>query len=222
MAELLHFEAIHLQNREGRTVFHDLDWSLSAGSRARIHAAPGMGTTAFLRLAAGLAHPQEGQVVLDGLPLGPHTFDHPFLKRGGIGWVPTAGGLLANLNLRANVALPLRFLRGHTCVNAEGIAQESLEKAGLGALAELRPHALEPRNRWLGALVRAALTRPALWLLDQPPGRLDPLELLQAERIILEAAEIPGTSFLVVNDDWMALHGQTFQIQNGRLVPEGL
>ena len=222
MDELLRFETITLRNREGHTVFQDLDWNLGVGERATIHASPGTGASAILRLAAGLAHPQEGRVILDGVALGPYSFDHPFLKRGGIGWVPTKGGLLANLSLRANAALPLRFLRAHSRSRAEEMAQEGLEKAGLGPRAELRPHALEPRERWLGALVRAALARPDLWLLDQPPGGLEARERQNAEGMILEAAEQTDTAFLVAGGEWMALPGEAFHLEQGRLVPGGL
>ncbi len=222
MAELLRFEALTLRNLEGRKVFHDLDWGLDVGGRAHVHAAPGAGASALLRLSAGLAHPQEGRVLLEGVPLGPYTFDHPFLKRGGLGWVPTEGGLLANLSLRANVALPLRFLRGHSRPSADALAQEGLDRAGLGALAELRPHALEPRERWLGALARAALIRPTLWLLDQPPGPLEAVQRQRAELLILEAAEDSATAFLVAGGGWKALGGAEFHLEQGRLVPGGL
>jgi len=202
-------------------VFHSLDWGLSTGGRAQLHAAPGTGASAFLRVCAGLAHPQEGNVYLDGQALGPYTFDHPFLKRGGIGWVPTEGGLLANLSLLANVALPLRFLRGHSRDRAETLAQKCLEQTGLAPRAGLRPHALEPRERWLGALARAAVTKPSLWLLDQPPGRLEALELQAAEGLLREAANDPAAAFLMAGPDWK-LGGAEFHLKEGRLVPGGL
>lgn len=224
MAELLRFEAVTLHNREGRMVFQELNWSLPVGGRTHVHAAPGTGASALLRLCAGLAHPQEGRVILEGLPLGPYTYDHPFLKRGGIGWVPTDGGLLANLNLLANVALSLRFLRGHSQLRAKEIAQEGLDRAGLGGpQAELRPHALEPRERWLGALVRAAVTRPHLWLLDQPPGKLETREHQSAERFLFEAAENADTAFVIAGSkDWRGLVGEEFHLEQGRLVPGGV
>jgi predicted ABC-type transport system involved in lysophospholipase L1 biosynthesis ATPase subunit len=143
------------------------------------------------------------------------------LKRGGIGWVPTEGGLLANLSLLANVALPLRFLRGHSRDRAEALAQQCLERTGLASQAGLRPHALEPRDRWLGALARAAVTKPSLWLLDQPPGRLEALELHAAEGLLLEAAQDPATAFVVAGPDWK-LAGAEFHLKEGRLVPGGL
>ncbi len=222
MGELLRLEQVTLRNTEGRAIFQSMDWSLPQGGRVHARGAAGQGASALLRLCAGLAHPQEGRVILDGLPLGPYTFDHPFLKRGGIGWVPTGGGLLANLDLRANVALPLRFLRGRACHEALGIAQDYLDRAGLAAQADLRPHALEPQDRWLGALVRAAASAPQLWLLDRPPEGMNQLPD-GAKAILEEAIGKPTTAFLVVGSrPWSGAEQEVVHLEEGRIVPGGL
>lgn len=222
MGELLRLDQVTLRNHEGRAVFQTMDWSLPKGGRVHVQGAAGQGASALLCLCAGVAHPQEGSVFLDGYALGPYSFDHPFLSRGGIGWVPTGGGLLANLDLRANVALPLRFLRGHTCSQALGIAQEHLERAGLGAQASLRPHALEPRDRWLGALVRAAVSAPEFWLLDQPPEGVKHLPDC-VEAILREATANPGAAFLVVGSRlWSGVEQEVVHLEQGRIVPGGL
>jgi len=222
MGELLRLNQVTLRNQEGRAVFQTLDWSLPRGGRVHLQGTSGQGASAFLRLCAGLAHPQEGTVFLDGHPLGPYTFDHPFLKRGGIGWVPTGGGLLANLDLCANVALPLRFLRGHSRNQALGIARDQLEQAGLSALLGLRPHALEPRDRWMGALVRAAVSAPELWLLDQPPEGMNHLPDCVAV-LLKEAVSNLGTAFLVVGSRlWSGVEQEVVHLEQGRIVPGGL
>lgn len=223
MGELLRFEGVSLESGEGRMVFRDLNWGLPPGGRARVHAPSGAGATALLRLCAGLDDPQEGQVILDEIPLTPFTFAHPFLKEGGIGWVPRDRGLLANLSLCANVALPLRFLRGHPRHRAEEIAQEWLEATGLSGRAQDRPHALEPCERWLGALVRAAATEPRLWLLDRPPSRLDQQERDHASRILREAAARPETTFVIAGDaDGGEIAAKDFHIENGHIATGGI
>ncbi len=223
MAELLRLEGVTLRNQEDRVVFEGLDWSLAVGDRVRVDGVAGAGTTTLLRLCAGLAHPQAGRVILGGQPLGPYTFDHPFLKRGGIGWVPTEGGLLVNLTLRANVALPLRFLRGQPQSRAEEIAQEQLERLGLGLQAERRPHALEPRDRWLGALARAAVMAPELWMLDHPPGGLEGEGQRRAVALLQEAAGNMTTTILTAGSQaWPGIVNEEIHLEQGRLVPGGL
>jgi ABC-type ATPase involved in cell division len=222
MIELLRLEGVSLESSEGRLMFRNLNWSLRSGVCARIHASSTAWTTALLRLCAGLDDPQEGRVVLNEIPLSPFDFSHPFLKEGGIGWVPRDKGLLANLSLCANVALPLRFLRGYTRVRAEEVAREWLEANGLLAQAGDRPHALEPRERWLGSLIRAAASEPRLWLLDHPPSRLDQRERADASRILREAATRPGTAFVIAGDaDGGELVAEDFHIEGGQLKSGG-
>lgn len=222
MGEILRHEGVSLEGSDSRMVFRDLNWSLPPGGRARLHAPSGAGTSALLRLCAGLADPQEGRVILDEIPLSSHSFAHPFLKEGGIGWVPREKGLLDNLSLWANVALPLRFLRGHTRLRAEELAREWLEAGGLSARAQFRPHDLEPRERWLGALVRAAAVEPRLWLLDRPPSGLDQQGRAHASQILRKAAAKPETAFVIVgNADGGEIAAEDFHIENGQLVSRG-
>ena len=222
MAEpLLVFEGVSLHSEEGRSILRGLHWSLERGTKVNVRSSSGGDATALLRLAAGLTYPQEGRVILDGIPLGPYAFDHPFLQRGALGWVPQEGGLLVNQSLRLNVALPLMFTKGMARSAAEALAAKALAEAGLAEVAEHRPHVLDPRERWLGALVRAALMEPELWLLDQPPGVLD-RRLREAVAPFLNRAIASAAAMLVVEgDSWMPRNTMPgIGLENGRLVPE--
>jgi len=215
MAEaLLVIEGVVLRSEEGRTLFEGLDWSLARGGRARVRGGDG---SPLLHLAAGLAHPQAGRVLLDGIPLGPYTFDHPFLHRGALGWLPRNGGLLVNQSLLANVALPLMFTKRMGRLPAEARAADALAEAGLAALAEHRPHALEPRERWLGALVRAAVLEPELWLVDLPLG-----EVPEAARVMLDRAAASSAALVITGvESWSPGEStRTLGWVDGRLVPE--
>lgn len=197
---ILALRGIRLQAPEGRDVFTTLDWSLPYGGRVQLEPDSGAGTTAFLRLCAGLALPQEGAVVLDGVPLNAFDFAHPFLAKGGLGWVPSGGGLLVNQNLLANLILPLRFARGLPLDHAETLGREGLKRVGLQHLAHQRPHALEPRERWLAALVRASLGNPELWLVDQPPGDLEETTEAAARDLLTQAFQDSGVSAVLVGE----------------------
>lgn len=209
-------EGVTLRSEEGRLLFDDLDWSLPRGACVQVRAPFGGDAFPLLRLVAGLVRPQAGRVLLEGLPLGPYSFDHAFLHRGALGWVPREGGLLVNQSLLANLALPLMFTKRISRVVAETRAAEALEEAGLAALADHRPHALEPQERWLGALLRAGLMEPELWLVDLPAGRL-----LAAGRAILERAlASPAAVLLTGGESWPpGASVQALGLVDGRLVP---
>ena len=218
---LLVFERVAFRSEEGKVILQGADWTLARGAKVQVRAAPGHHAAALLRLAAGLALPQEGRVVLDGVPLGPYAFDHPFLLRGALGWVPRDGGLLVNQSLLANVALPLMFTKRTGRAAAEALAESALVQAGLGDLAAHRPHALDPGERWLGGLVRASVMDPELWLVDHLPGNLSRGER-EAAAVLLDRAGASSAAMLIAGEAaWLPeAHLQAIGLDNGRLVPE--
>lgn len=221
MADVLRLKGVSLADAEGRPVFRGLSAALPARLRVRLHADSGGGATAFLRLCAGLAHPFEGRVILGDAPLDPHAFRHPFLGHGLLGWVPTEGGLLANQTLRTNLALPLRFLRGLRRAEAEAQAEAALAAAGLGPLAGLRPHGLDPKERWLGALARAAVLGPALWLVDRPPAELDPQEAAAADRLLQEGPGGEAAGLFALGAALSGIGSHVWRLAEGRLADGG-
>ncbi len=220
---LLVFEGVRLRSEEGRVLFDGLDWALARGAKVALRLGAGGDASALFRLAAGLRHPQEGRVLLDAIPLGPYVFDHPFLHRGALGWVPREGDLLVNQSLLANVALPLRFTKGMGRADAEALASEALAEAGLADVAHQRPHALEPRERWLGALVRAEVMAPELWLVDQPPGALGPRVQKAATTILDRAVASPAAMIVIGAGSWIPRHAmQGIGLENGSFLAEGV
>lgn len=217
MAEaVLAFQGITHSAGEGPGLLQGFDWSLEPGARVRLPA--GAETSALVRLAAGADHPAEGRVLLGGHPLGPHAFDHPFLRAGSLGWVSREGGLLVNQTLLANLMLPQVFVRLAGRQEAEAAAREALAGAGLGEAAERRPHLLDPRERWLGALLRAALLEPRLWLVEAPPAALT-RSMKAAAAALLERSS--SAAFLFAGDEnWPPWDSaQTLRWDGGHLVP---
>lgn len=219
---LVIFEGVGLRSRWGRPVLEGLEWQLPRGARVRITAERGAGSSALLRLAAGLAHPSAGRVVLDGVPHGPYRFDHPFLRRGAVAWVPEDGGLVANLTLLQNIALPLRFVKGMGRDEAEKVALQVLQNLGLSEQALLRPAALTTRDRKLGGLARSALAAAELWLCDRPLDGLHGEGLDAALRLLEEALAPTGATLLVVGEGpaYARIVQTTVRLQDGRLRTE--
>lgn len=197
---LVVLEEVALKSPGGWVIFAGVDWTLPRGARFRIGGARGAGATALLRLCAGLAHPQLGCVVLDGVPHHPIRFDHPFLRRGAVAWVPQNGDLIANLTLLQNVALPLRFVHGKRQEEAEEAARSVLRRLSLEEETVLRPHALSHRQRRLGALARSALAGAELWLVDRLLDDLDEEERRAALDLLSECLEPAGVTMLIAGD----------------------
>jgi putative ABC transport system ATP-binding protein len=202
MAEpLLLFEGVTLRSPSGRELLAGASWGLERGARVRVAATRGSGATLLLRLAAGLAHPQEGRVLLEGAEHRPFRFDHPFLLRGAVGWVPQEGDLVSNLTLLDNVMLQARFAGGAGRYGAERAARALLARLGFGEEGGARPDALSRPQRKLGALARAALAGAELWLVDRLLDGLDGAGRERALDLLGERLELPGATLLITGDD---------------------
>ena len=214
---LVALEAVTLLSPEGSPVFRNLSWRLQPGSRWHLR---GVGVTAFLRLCCGLAEPQAGRVLLDGLALKPAPALHPYMARAALGYVPSDGGLAVNLSLQDNLALPLRFALNLDRQRATQAARLWLERAGLGALAQQRPHVPGDGQSWLASLARAAAKRSELWLVDRPAGGLDAAAIRAARAILEQVGQDPAVTLLLAGGDWMSDLGLPLKIEAGQVTVE--
>lgn len=214
------FRQVHHAAADGQVIFQGLDYTVAQGSRLRLDPRGGGGTTTLLRLAAGLVLPEKGEVLLEGVPHRQGAAHHPTLAQGRVGWVPTQGGLVVNLTLLANAALPMRAVRGLGRRAAEAEALLWLSRAGLKGCADRRPHTLDPVGRWLGALARTAACRPAIWLVDRPPASLSPEEAERALALVTEALA-PEDTFIAVDgpDGWVRTVDTFCHLSEGQLRP---
>jgi ABC-type transporter Mla maintaining outer membrane lipid asymmetry ATPase subunit MlaF len=118
--------------------------------------------------ALGLERPPTGRALVYDTEV--ETLPEPdrlaFRRR--VGYLPAGDGLLQNLSLRDNVALPLRFGSGATPKEIEGRVNVMLAAVRLTAVAALRPAQANEEERRRAALARAIAFDPALLLLEQP------------------------------------------------------
>ena len=85
-----------------------------------------------------------------------------------VGYLPAGDGLLQNLSLRDNVALPLRFGSGASLHEIEGRVTVMLTAVRVSAVAKLRPSQVNEEERRRAALARAIAFDPSLLILEQP------------------------------------------------------
>lgn len=85
-----------------------------------------------------------------------------------VGYLPAGDGLLQNLSLRDNVALPLRFGSDASSAEIDGRVRIILVAVRLLAAADRRPARANEEERRRAALARAIAFDPSLLVLEQP------------------------------------------------------
>ena len=200
--------------RGNRRLFDRLDLHLSAGQLVWLRADNGLGKTSLLRLLAGLATPEAGDIRLGGLPL---------RLAAAQGLRPVYIGHANGLKDDLSTAEALQFL---ACLHGQaagpGDIRSALARLGLTRCADLPVRTLSQGQRRRAALARLALqTAPLLWLLDEPfdaldAGNVQVLEDLLREHLarggsaVFTSHQMLSPSAPAATSCWLGAHGLEF------------
>jgi putative ABC transport system ATP-binding protein len=153
-------------------VVEDVNWTVSAGDYWVIAGLQGSGKSDFLLMAAGLMPPAKGSYLLFGEPM-PIFEDARLQERLRLGLVFESGQLFNHLTVWENIALPLRYHRDLSKVEAANEAEAFVSALGLETWVDSTPGALARSWQKRVGLARALILRPELLLVDNPLGGLD-------------------------------------------------
>ena len=176
----------------------DVTLRVEAGETVALIGPSGCGKSTLLKLAAGLVWPQQGSVVVTDRELAP---DNVLEIRHRIGYVIQSGGLFPHLSAAANVTLAARFLRkDRDWIEARVVELAELVQLPREALDRF-PNNLSGGQRQRVSLMRALMLDPAVLLLDEPLGALDPMVRHGLQEDLRRLFERLGKSVLLVTHD---------------------
>jgi ABC-type transporter Mla maintaining outer membrane lipid asymmetry ATPase subunit MlaF len=163
----LAYAALDLRDRPDHPD-HRFDLTVEAGTAVVAIGDEDSGVGDLGSYALALRHPLAGRVEVFGAPVGTLPYTDLLLFRRRIGYHPVGDGLLQNLTLRDNVALPLRFASDHRQAVVDDRVAALMEDFRLRAVAAHRPAAANEEDRRRAALARAVALDPDLVVLEAP------------------------------------------------------
>lgn len=169
---LVELRGIRKSYRRGPEEVHALrgvDLSLHAGEVVALIGPSGSGKTTLLNLLCGWESSDAGEIRWHGRS-DVVLRDLPWVE---LAVVPQDLGLLEELSIRENVALPLRLNRQASNPEASRRVDALLEGFGLDRLADRAPTEVSLGEQQRTALGRALVTSPRLVLADEPTGHQD-------------------------------------------------
>lgn len=173
----------YVRGRREMTALRDVSLEISEGEIVGVWGRRFSGRTTLLRIAGGLERPDAGRVALGGVALAARAEGE--LRRR-VAYCHTSFAPAHAELVVEHVAVPL-LATGTRIDRACTRAQAMLDRVGVGACAELRPHELAQGELVRVMLARAFLQRPELLLIDEPTNGVDLLErddLLSTLRVL--------------------------------------
>jgi len=210
----------HLTKRYGETtVVDDVSMTIEAGTITVIVGTSGSGKSTLLRMINRLIEPTSGRVLIDGQDTA--TTPGPQLRRR-IGYAIQGHGLFPHRTVAENIATVPRLLGW----NAERIAHRVDELLHIFELdptryADKYPHQLSGGQQQRVGIARALAAEPAVLLMDEPFGALDPIIRAKAQADLMEIQRRFGTTVVLVThdmDEAFLLGSRVGVMSQGRLV----
>ena len=197
-----------------RQVLHQLDLDVANGECVALLGASGCGKSTALRLIAGLDHPDQGSIRINGAEM----VDVPAERRR-VGMVFQSYALFPHLNVWDNLELGLR-MRGSSAATRDERIRGVLEVLQLSGQARQRPSQLSGGQRQRVALARALLRDPLVYLLDEPMSNLDAQlreDLRPQLRRLMIGGEQPVVYVTHDQQEAMALADRIAVMREGRI-----
>ena len=174
------FENVKLPGLKG----DGLNLEVGAHSATSIIGKATTGVNSIGAIALGLIAPTEGRALLYGETVADMRRHQALAFRRKVGYLPAGDGLLQNLSLCDNVALPLRFGSDFAERETDSRVSVMLSLFGIEDVADIRPAAATEEQRRRTALARALAFDPKLVILEQFFDGLTP----RAGSILLDLA----------------------------------
>src|SRR6266853_1744885 len=195
---MLKLQAVELsKSYRGRKVVDDLDLEISQGEVVGLLGPNGAGKTTTFYILVGLAQPDSGRVLLNGDDI----TDLPmYLRaRSGISYLPQEPSVFRQLSVEENLLAVLETVRYNGAYTLSGGERRRLE------------------------IARSLVLEPAFILLDEPFSGIDPLTVVDIQKIISELSR-EGIGVLVTDHqvrETLSVTDRAYIVQNGKVLAAG-
>jgi lipopolysaccharide export system ATP-binding protein len=211
--------ALHKSYR-GRKVVNDIDLEIEQREVVGLLGPNGAGKTTTFYILVGLTRADAGQVLLDGDDI----TDLPMYLRArmGISYLPQEPSVFRKLTVEENLIAVLETLPV-TAARRRDRLEELLGQMGLETVRTNRAHTLSGGERRRLEIARSLVLEPAFLLLDEPFSGIDPVTVIDIQKIIRGLSEA-GIGVLVTDHnvrETLRVTHRAYIINNGSIFRAG-
>ena len=180
-------------------VLRDINLDVAKSERIVICGPSGSGKSTLIRCINALEEFQEGEIVVDGIELGPNLRRVDEVRRE-VGMVFQSFNLFPHLTVLENLTLAPIWVRKMPRKDAEEIARQYLKRVKIPEQADKYPGQLSGGQQQRVAIARALCMNPKIMLFDEPTSALDPEMVKEVLDTMVGLAE-DGMTMLVVTHE---------------------
>lgn len=204
----------------GRKVVDDVSVFVQQGEVVGLLGPNGAGKTTTFYMIVGLIVPDSGRVLVDDEDITPL----PMYQRArrGISYLPQEASVFRKLTVEENLMAILETLRMRSEQRRETM-DRLIEQLGLEKVRRNRGYMLSGGERRRVEIARSLVISPNFLLLDEPFSGIDPIQVLELQRIIFELKR-SGIGILVTDHnvrETLAVTDRAYIINNGRIFRAG-
>jgi lipopolysaccharide export system ATP-binding protein len=204
----------------GRKVVDDVSISVQQGQVVGLLGPNGAGKTTSFYMIVGLISPDSGRVLLDDTDI---TELPMYLRaRSGISYLPQEASVFRKLSVEQNLMAILETLPLASRERRDRMDQ-LIDQLGLQRVRHNKGYALSGGERRRVEIARSLVTSPSFLLLDEPFSGIDPIQVLELQRIIGDLKR-SGIGILITDHnvrETLAVTDRAYIINNGKIFRAG-
>jgi lipopolysaccharide export system ATP-binding protein len=204
----------------GRRVVDDVTVHLQQGEVVGLLGPNGAGKTTSFYMIVGLISPDSGRILVDDQDI-THL---PMYKRAGrgISYLPQEASVFRKLTVEENLKAILETLpmRSH---ERRARMEQLIDELGLEKVRRSRGYMLSGGERRRVEIARSLVISPSFLLLDEPFSGIDPIQVLELQRIIFDLKR-SGIGILITDHnvrETLAVTDRAYIINEGRIFRAG-
>jgi ABC-2 type transport system ATP-binding protein len=195
----------------------DLNFTIDRGEVIGFLGLNGAGKTTTLKVLGCVLLPTSGRVQIDGYDV----VENPHEIRKRIGFLPDTPPLYGEMTVRSYLAFVAQ-LRGVSSPQVNARVDKAEEQTALREADQELISSLSHGYRQRLGVAQALVHNPALLILDEPTGGLDPVQIVEMRRLILG---LKGEHTILISSHILSEISQTCDrlliIQAGEIVAQG-
>ncbi len=204
-----------------RPILRDVSLEVRSGEVVGLLGPNGAGKTTCFYIIVGLIPPDGGRITLDEQDI----TDRPMHERArlGVGYLPQEASVFRKLTVADNIMAVLELRRDLDRRQRIDRLDALLEELQIEHLRDSLGISLSGGERRRVEIARALATEPSFILLDEPFAGVDPISVLDIQRIITHLVE-RGIGVLITDHnvrETLGICSRGYILHDGRMMAEG-